>query len=116
MYFYIFLMINIFNMGSSNDDCLYKFWVHSYEEDDQADKVYRLSSFNFPPSFGRESLNIKEDGKITFSFPGPDEGIKHSDGQFKIYDQNKMHVDFKTKSTTITIVSCENDRLVIRQD
>ena len=109
-------MINLFNMNLVNDECLYKYWAHSYEEDDRTKKVYRPSSFDFPPSFGRDAFEIKKDGEIIFYFPGPDDKRKHLSGQFTIQDQNKLYVDLKTKSVTITVLSCENDRLLIGQD
>jgi hypothetical protein len=51
-------------MSLFNEECIYNNWVHSYEEDTENEKVYRLSTFEFPPSRGRDGFEIDENGKV----------------------------------------------------
>ena len=57
-------------MTAYNEDCIYKHWIHSHEEDTEDKKVYRPSTFEFPPSRGRDGFEIKENGEFILSFPG----------------------------------------------
>ena len=48
-------------------------WVHSHEEDTVAEIVFRSanSGYAFPPSRGREALNLHADGSWEGTVPGP---------------------------------------------
>jgi hypothetical protein len=100
-------------MSQVDNECLYNNWVHSYEEDEPGKKVYRPSIFRFPLSFGRESIHIKENGEVLFSHPGKDDRMISRIGQFQIRDSDKIDVNLDGNHFTITVLSCEPDRLVI---
>lgn len=110
---YIVPLKNIFIMSLLNNECFYQYWVHSYEEDEQIKKVYRLSSFDFPPSFGREAFEIKKTGEVIFYFPGKDDRRTSITGQLEV--QDKDNVIIKANHLNMKILSCENDRLVIQE-
>jgi len=44
------------------DDALFKYWVHSFEEDTASAKVYRPKGYAFPRARGREGFELKPDG------------------------------------------------------
>lgn len=111
---YIIPWKNIFIMSILNNECLYQYWIHSYEEDELIKKVYRLSSFEFPPSFGREAFEIKKDGEVIFYFPGKDDRRMSISGQLEIKDTD--NVTIKAKHLNMKILSCENDRLIIQEN
>ena len=102
-----------FSMSIVNSNCLYKHWIHSYEEDEQGKKVYRPSNFEFPLSFGRDGFEIKKTGEIILYIPGMDDGIEERIGQFQIRDSDKIEVNTHGRHFTITVLLCETDRLVV---
>jgi hypothetical protein len=104
-------------MDLINEKCIYKAWIHSYEEDDNTKKVYRHSSSEFPPTRGRESLDIKTHGEIVFYNIGPDDRPQKINGNFKIKDQNKLYVEFNnnTSQYIITILYCDKNILIIQR-
>lgn len=106
--------VNIFVVPTLKNECLYQYWIHSYEEDDQTKNVYRLSSFKFPPSFGREAFEIKKDGVVIFYSPGKDDRRISINGELEIKGPDLVNI--KTKNLNMKILSCENDRLIIQQD
>jgi hypothetical protein len=104
-------------MNLTDDECIYKLWIHSHEEDDEAKKVYRSSSFDFPLSRGRDSFEIKKNGEIVSHAIGALDDIREKIGKFEIKYNNKLYVYFnKTKPTIMTILFCEKDRLVIQKN
>ena len=58
-------------MSLFNEECIYKHWIHSYEEDTENKKVYRWSTFEFLPSRGRDGFEIKENGEFILYIMGP---------------------------------------------
>lgn len=104
-------------MNLIDDECIYKVWIHSYEEEDETKKVYRSSSFNFPLSRGRDSFEIKKNGEIVSYTIGALDDYQKKIGKFEIKNSNKLYIYFnKTKPNIMTILSCEMDRLVIQKN
>jgi hypothetical protein len=104
-------------MTAFNEDCIYKHWIHSHEEDTEDKKVYRPSTFEFPPSRGRDGFEIRENGEFVLSFPGPTDRSEKIIGNFTI-DSNKLNVELVStqKSYTLTILSCDENRLIIQKN
>lgn len=50
---------------------LYQHWVHSHEEDTEEYRAFRLATFEFPPSRGREGFKINQDGTLMRFGIGP---------------------------------------------
>ncbi len=56
-------------------------WIRSPEEDDlQKGMIYRPSTYKFPPSRGRESMNLKSDGALIYRKIAPTDGIDTFNG------------------------------------
>lgn len=45
-------------------------WVHSFEEDNPNEMIYRSKGFAFPRSRGRRAFDLQPDGKIIDVGPG----------------------------------------------
>lgn len=109
--------MNLVNTNLKNDECIYKVWIHSYEEDDDTQLVYRSSSFDFPLSRGRDTFEIKRSGEIIAYSIGALDTYQKKISQFEIKDGNKLYVyPNKAKPNIMIILSCENDRLVIQKN
>ena len=57
--------------GRERADAVVGHWVHSHEEDTDAEMVYRPASYAFPPSRGRTSFDLRADGSYVERSPGP---------------------------------------------
>jgi hypothetical protein len=104
-------------MNSFNEDCLYKHWIHSYEEDTKDKKVYRQSMFEFPPSRGRDAFEIKDNGEFILYITGPTDRAEKIFGKFTI-ESNKLHIELTSKiqkSYFMTILYCDENKLIIQK-
>jgi hypothetical protein len=103
-------------MNLIDDECIYKSWIHSNKEDNRTQEVYRPSSFEFPPSRGRDGF--KKNRRNYFSCNRwLDDKPKKIIGYFNIIDENKLSIKFEKKmiSKIMNILSCEKDLLVIQK-
>lgn len=48
-------------------------WLHSHEEDTASTIVYRPRGYAFPPSRGRDALELRPDGTLVEHGVGPDD-------------------------------------------
>lgn len=114
---FIFLFFYLSVMSLFNEECIYKHWIHSYEEDTENKKVYRSSTFEFPPSRGRDGFEIKENGEFILYIMGPTDRPEKMFGKFTI-DSNKLHIELTSKiqkSYIMTILSCDENQLIIQK-
>ncbi len=113
----LILYFNAFNIALIDGECINNVWVHSYEEDGGNKSVYRTNSYDFPPSRGRDGFNIKQNGEIIFKTIGETDTPQLMSGNFKIINQNNLHIEFKNSSMSrvMKIISCEKDLLVIEK-
>lgn len=113
---FIFLFFYLSIMTTYNEDYLYKYWIHSHEEDTQDKKVYRPSTFEFPQSRGRDGFEIRENGEFILYIIGPTDRPEKIFGNFTI-DSNNLNVKLTSiqKSYSITILSCDENLLVIQK-
>jgi hypothetical protein len=63
---------------------LFRHWVHSREEDEGDVQVYRPPDFDFPPSFGRDGLEMRPDGAFIQDDVGPADGIVQVPGRWTL--------------------------------
>jgi hypothetical protein len=59
-------------------------WVHSHEEDTDDLLVFRRPEFGFPPSRGRDSIDLRPDGSYTRRAPGPDDVPVETGGRWQL--------------------------------
>ena len=113
---FIFLFFYLSIMTAYNEDCIYKYWIHSHEEDTKDKKVYRPSTFEFPQSRGRDGFDIRENGEFILYIMGPTDRPEKIFGNFTIASNN-LNVELVSiqKSYTMTILSCDENLLVIQK-
>ena len=114
---FIFLFFYLHIMTVYNEDCIYKHWVHSHEEDTVDKKVYRPSTFEFPQSRGRDGFELRENGEFILYVTGPTDKSEKILGNFTIHS-DKLNVELVSiqKSYTMTILSCDENRLIIQKN
>jgi len=95
---------------------LHREWIHSHEEDRGRDRVFRPASFEFPPSRGRRVIDLRRDGTVGHSRPGPTDRRQLSEGRWEIVGHTlKLFSGSASKPTELLrIVSAAPDRLVLR--
>ena len=96
---------------------IFNHWIHSHEEDAENKKIFRNETFEFPPSRGREGMDIYENGTIIFRNITPDDRIKQSVGTFEIQEPNTLNIYFSdtTPELTMKMLSCETGKLIIEK-
>ena len=114
---FIFLLFYLSAMSVYNEECIYKYWIHSYEEDTEDKKVYRPSTFEFPPSRGRDGFEIKENGEFILHITGPTDKPGKILGNFT-KDSNKLNIELASmeKSYTMIIISCDENLLLVQKN
>jgi hypothetical protein len=102
--------------GDARREWLHQQWVHSHEEDHDDDMVFRPASFKFPPSRGRRSIDLRGDGTVGHTRPGPTDRRAASEGRWEIDGRTlKLFPASESPPTEVLrIVSAAPDRLVLR--
>ena len=94
-------------------------WVHSHEEDSDTEMVFRPASYKFPPSRGRTSLDLRPDGGLTESSPGPSDRSENTEGTWRLDADNNLVLGqgprHHQRSRVLTLVSANGDRLVVKK-
>jgi hypothetical protein len=96
-----------------------KTWLHSDEEDSADFKVYRLNTYNFPPSRGRTGFALEKDGLFRLYTIAPTDGLEEHKGEWKMVKQNRLRVSFPEKELSgfdLELISISEDRLKVRQN
>lgn len=96
-----------------NADNLIGEWVHSHEEDSDNSKVFRLSSYEFPPSRGREKINLKEKGSLVYTPISSNDLPKSYNGTWKV-DKSELILEFDNKKKTFKIIESANSILKLK--
>lgn len=104
-------------MRSQNTErILRRRWVHSHEEDTDNEMVFRPAAFEFPPSRGRRSFELKPDGSLGEGRIGPTDRPLESQGTWELEDQRLLlRTDPSQEPRVMRIVSVNEDRLVIEK-
>lgn len=74
-------------MAVVSKDVISKHWVHSFEEDNHEEFVYRPHGFDFPRSRGRRALDLQPSGKILDLSPGRSDLPGQVEGDWDIEDE-----------------------------
>jgi hypothetical protein len=101
--------------GAPQREWLHQEWVHSHEEDQGDDMVFRPASFKLPPSRGRRSIELHSDGTLGHARPGPADRPERGQGRWEI-DGDQLRL-FRGSATpeVFLITSASPDRLVLRR-
>jgi hypothetical protein len=92
-------------------------WVHSHEEDTDKEMVFRLADFQFPPSRGRRSFELKPDGNLVEGRIGPADRPLETQGTWELDDDDRLVLRPEASETPhiMQIASVDEDRLVIEK-
>jgi len=98
-------------------DTIYQKWMHSYEEDQAEVKVYRPTSFNFPPSRGRTGFEIKENGDFIEHGIGPTDIPVKTQGRWEMKKNSQISVNFsdEKKGYALEIISINENQLKLKR-
>ncbi len=91
-------------------------WVHSHEEDTDKEMVFRPATFEFPPSRGRRSFELKPDGSLVEGGIGPADRPVETRGTWELEDDRLvLRPDRSETPRLMLITSVDEDRLVIQK-
>lgn len=92
-------------------------WRHSHEEDKENVMVFRPASFEFPPSRGRRSFELKPDGSLVEGRIGPDDRPLENQGSWELEDDDRLVLRPAPSATprVMKIASVDENRLVIEK-
>lgn len=87
-------------------------WLHSHEEDSGDLKVFRPTSFQFPPSRGREELRLRSDGSSVVHTPGPVDVPEKAAGTWELEGET-LRLAAGGAERSMRVVAAEPQRLVV---
>lgn len=91
-------------------------WVHSHEEDSDDEMVFRPATHPFPPSRGRTSFELREDGSYLERSPGPVDVPEETDGSWAVEgDRVVFSPSEEAPAHAWQVTSLEANRLVVRR-
>ena len=95
---------------------LHQRWVHSHEEDTDAEQIFRPASYAFPPSRGRSALDLRLDGSYEQGAPGPtDRPERVGEGTWELEGDTLKLSAADGSTRVLKIASASPDRLVVRR-
>ena len=91
--------------------------MHAHEEDSADTRVFRPFTFPLPPSRGRRRLDLRAQGALAQSRPGPDDRRGHESGAWSVEGHTLTLRGDRTDAVAEQheIVALEKDRLVLRK-
>lgn len=95
---------------------IFKRWKHSFEEDGNGVKVYRPFDATLPPAFGRDGLELSEDGRFVRYDIGPADEVVPVPGHWSARTPEEIDVFFdnpRVPPMTLHVVSVTEDELRI---
>ena len=105
-------------MATIDRALLAQHWVHSHEEDNDQDMVFRPSTFKFGPSRGRQSFDLKADGTLMEGGIGPTDKREVSAGTWQVDSGGGLkltHSQGGPPERAMQIASVDANRLVIKK-
>jgi hypothetical protein len=90
--------------------------VHSHEEDSNEEMVFRPAAYEFPPSRGRRSFELKPDGILAEGGIGPTDRPMETQGTWELRDDRLLlRGDPSETPRVMRIASVDDDRLVVEK-
>ena len=77
--------------------------------------VFRPAGWNFPPSRGRRSFELRPDGSLTAAKPGPTDQTVTAEGKWRLLPGDVLELDQPSGTSRLRIIEVEPDRLVVEQ-
>lgn len=95
---------------------LYQYWIHAQEEDSQSPeyRVYRPSTYPFPPARGRDGFEIKKSGTVISHPIAAADGNRTVREKWKL-NKNKQELIITGKTVRrFKIVSLSREKLTLK--
>ena len=73
---------------------MFRHWIHSREEDQDDVRFFRPPDFAFPPSFGRDGMEMRPDGQFVQHDVGPADGTVQVPGRWTQESTTRIAVRF----------------------
>ena len=87
-------------------------WIHSHEEDTASGTVYRPVAFAFPPSRGREEIDLRPDGIVQGQTAGPSDRRQSRSGSWTI-EHGILKINLPTSDRTWKVQELADDKLIL---
>ena len=92
-------------------------WSHSHEEDQQGRQVFRRTSYPFPPSRGRLSFDLLDDGIANFQAIARDDRHATTSCQWSLDNPTTPELSITFNQNQIfkaRVLSVQNERLELQ--
>ena len=90
-------------------------WIHSFEEDNEQEQVFRPSGFSFNRSRGRSQFDLKKNGEVAGFQPGRNDAPAEITGTWRI-DGDNLVIQFHDGNTQVfPIKEVHEDKLVVKK-
>jgi hypothetical protein len=105
-------------------NCIFKRWIHSFEEDSGSTKVFRSSDFDLPLTRApRHGYEFRKDGEVFRLGSGASDENIAIKGRFRKEGENKLVLYFNDddddesakQQLRIEILSCDENVLKIKE-
>lgn len=93
-------------------------WIHSFEEDNTRQKVYRPEDYPFPAARGREGFEIRQDGRFIYRVIAPADGYLTYEGEWELRNGRILSVRFEREEIqdfSLSILSATENKLVVEK-
>ncbi len=101
-------------MSDINPTSVTGVWVHSHEEDQPGTQVFRRFGYAFPHSRGRSSYELRPDGALGGSRPGPDDRHVATTGQWNLQGSRLTITPNAASPLQYDIETLEPGRMVVK--
>ncbi|HZS36997.1 MAG TPA: lipocalin family protein [Polyangia bacterium] len=102
-------------MTPSPPAALLQRWLHSHEEDQGAEQVFRPSSFAFPPSRGRRGFELQAGGRYLDLGIAAADGTNARPGAWTLVNQTLTLTPDGAAAERYNVVSLAPDKLVLER-
>ena len=105
-------------MANLDKDALHQTWMHSREEDTDAEMVFRPADYAFPRARGRTGFELKNSGTLVEIGIAPTDAQQQTEGTWSLKDDNKLAFysgSGSEPSRVLQVISADKDRLVFKK-
>jgi hypothetical protein len=103
-------------MPGYDEASLHRLWVRSNEDDTEDELVFRPSSYDFPPSRGRTSIELRSDGTYVESSPGPVDVPEEHGGRWSLEgDRLVLEAEGDRPGHAWEIAAADDDCLTLKR-
>jgi hypothetical protein len=88
-------------------------WIHAHEEDTADGMVFRPAEHELPPSRGRMRLELRDDGTLIETSPGPVDRPEGASGQWQLTDDDELVLATGGQRRVVRVLAADPGRLVI---